>query len=166
MRGLTVLLVGCCLSACLRGAGAGEGAAPDARPVVGLVASADEADLPATAGVRVVVGRATGPWGSAGAIAVALVREHGALVLVAPEDPAMAHEVVQVAGRLRVRVFTACAAPSLRGTGSPWGLVVPGTTRDALAVASAVAGLPGWVGARVGCLVRGVRALGSRALGG
>lgn len=162
MRGPSSLLVGCGLAALLRVAGAADLTAPDARPVVGLVAPADGVgvDPPATWGVRVVVGRARGPWGSAGAIAVSLVREQGATVLVAPEDPAMAHEVVQVAGRLRVRVFTACAAPSLRGTGSPWCVVVPGTTRDALAVASTVVSWPAWVGARAGCLGRGLWALG------
>jgi len=73
---------------------------------------------------RLTVRAVASSWGSAGSTTVALVRQDGAQVVVAPPDRAIAHEVVQLASKLGVPVLNLARASSVTGTGSPWCVTV------------------------------------------
>lgn len=79
---------------------------------------------------RLAVRAVAATWGSAGSTTVALVRQDGAQVVVAPPDRAVAHEVVQLASKLGVPVLSLARAASVAGTGSPWCVPVVPTTPE------------------------------------
>ena len=79
----------------------------------------------------VIRGRA-GQWGADGVEAARMVTDDGALGLIAPQDGAASHLVLQVSGRTAVPVISLSADSSVTRTGVPWMVrIVPRTVEEA-----------------------------------
>ncbi len=108
----------------------------DVQPLIGLVASDDDAVTAALAGgarralaesraaggpnVRLRVAQRESRWGAAAEAAVRLALDEGAVAIIAPPERRRAHPVAQFGTRAGVPIVSTSPAPSVMQAGSKW----------------------------------------------